>query len=473
MFNNDFYPTPQNIIQKMIAPYTTAIAGRHYMRNLQILEPSAGKGNIIDYLTSAYRIKPSNIACMEIEPELQLVLQGKGYKLIGDDFLEYNGRYHFDLILMNPPFSAGAAHLLKAWEVVAHGGKITCLLNAETLDNPHTRQRQLLARIVEGHGEVERLGQCFRTAERRTAVNVVLVRLTKPERETVVDFSDEKLARDYGVSDDEFGANPLAHSNIIESFVSQYDHASRLLVEQHEIEKKLRFYLSGVKIVDDGRKDAETINERLDELKKDFWKYIFDKTKIGRVTTSQFQEKLTQFTDSTISLAFTVANINKILSVFFLNKEQIMLECVEAVFDRATDFHAKNKVWVEGWKTNKAWKVNKRIIMPWGVDYDARYTYWSWRAVRRDFYSDLDKVLCWLDGRSLENVTTVAEAMDTKFKRIREAREDYKLQFESTYFRIRIFKKGTVHLDFKDKNLLDELNRQAARRKGWRIGGGY
>ena len=92
MFNNDFYPTPQNIIQKMIAPYTTAIAGRHYMRNLQILEPSAGKGNIIDYLTSAYRIKPSNIACMEIEPELQLVLQGKGYKLIGDDFLEYNGR---------------------------------------------------------------------------------------------------------------------------------------------------------------------------------------------------------------------------------------------------------------------------------------------------------------------------------------------------------------------------------------------
>ena len=53
MFNKNFYPTPINIIKKMIDPYTKDPKYRdEYHRNLDgkiILEPSAGKGNILKY----------------------------------------------------------------------------------------------------------------------------------------------------------------------------------------------------------------------------------------------------------------------------------------------------------------------------------------------------------------------------------------------------------------------------------------
>ena len=43
MFNKDFYPTPNEVIEQMMFGIDIA--------NNVFLEPSAGKGNIIDYLT--------------------------------------------------------------------------------------------------------------------------------------------------------------------------------------------------------------------------------------------------------------------------------------------------------------------------------------------------------------------------------------------------------------------------------------
>lgn len=48
----------------------------------------------------------------------------------------------------------------------------------------------------------------------------------------------------------------------------------------------------------------------------------------------------------------------------------------------------------------------------------------------------------------------------------------YAEPFSSTFFDIRIFKKGTVHLIFRDKDLLAQFNRAAAQGKNW-VGAGY
>ncbi|AMJ66033.1 methyltransferase [Hymenobacter sp. PAMC 26628] len=116
------------------------------------------------------------------DPELRAVLHDKGYKVIANDFLNYRGDHFFDLIVMNPPFSNGDRHLLKAWDVVAAGGDVVCLLNTETLANPYTETRQLLARLIEDHGTSEALGAVFAEAERSTNVGVSLVRLHKPAK---------------------------------------------------------------------------------------------------------------------------------------------------------------------------------------------------------------------------------------------------------------------------------------------------
>lgn len=54
------------------------------------------------------------IDCVEINKDLRNCLKGAGYRVVGDDFLTYSTMKQYDLIVMNPPFSNGDAHLLKA-----------------------------------------------------------------------------------------------------------------------------------------------------------------------------------------------------------------------------------------------------------------------------------------------------------------------------------------------------------------------
>lgn len=97
MFNEEFYPTPKHIISEMVRPYKSNIS------KLTILEPSAGKGDILDYITKEiYDYEKPEMYCIEPNKELQYILQEKGYRVIGEDFLNYNGDYFFDLIIMNP-----------------------------------------------------------------------------------------------------------------------------------------------------------------------------------------------------------------------------------------------------------------------------------------------------------------------------------------------------------------------------------
>ena len=137
----NFYPTPKNLIKKM----TDKIVK---IKNISILEPSAGRGDIIEYIQeNKFEIlkyyKSENIReidCVEKNENLQKILMGKNFRIVGDDFLTFNTYKSYDLIIMNPPFDNGDKHLLKAISLFekSGGGQIICLLNAETLRNPYS-----------------------------------------------------------------------------------------------------------------------------------------------------------------------------------------------------------------------------------------------------------------------------------------------------------------------------------------------
>lgn len=136
--NKDFYPTPPNIIEKMLD-------GLDFKMIRTVLEPSAGKGNIVDALkqkieqnnlSSRYdRLKfdMPDIDCIEADQNLYHILKGKGHRIVHDDFLTYETMKEYHAIIMNPPFSDGCKHLLKALRMQErNGGIVVCLLNAET-----------------------------------------------------------------------------------------------------------------------------------------------------------------------------------------------------------------------------------------------------------------------------------------------------------------------------------------------------
>lgn len=485
MINEGFYPTPKPVIEQMLAPYVETIdvpadkerSFRQYgfsrvvlRAGHDILEPSAGKGDLADYLVEKFDRRAGQIDCIEIEPDLRATLTGKGYRVVDSDFLSFDEPYHYDLVIMNPPFADGVSHLLKAWQVVADGGRVICLLNAESLNNPYTNERQLLQHLISEHGRFECIGQAFKDAERPTDVEVAIVWLEKPEREKVT-FEGVKFEQEAGPNEAEFGANPLASRDTITSLVHQYQAARQLLQDRHDVESKIKFYTRGTRFNLEGRENRN-LTTLVEELKQHFWRYVFDKTKVGHLTTSNFQKDFEAHVSQTSNLAFSESNIYQVLTELFGDRENIMQRCIVEAFDRATSYHEKNKIHVEGWKTNKCWKLSKRVIHPWGIS-----TEWSsWRLQYgggKDFYDDLDKALCFIQGISYESVTSISAAIESMCHQINQKQVDYDSQFESTHFRIRMYKKGTVHLEFKDLALLAQFNLAAAKGKNWVGPGDY
>ena len=138
----DFFPTPKRIIEKILGSVNTD--ARYF------LEPSAGRGDLAEAInvTNGFHWRQGiEIDCIESSSDLCSILTEKGFSVVGSDWLTYDGVSYYDAIVMNPPFSQGARHLLKAWDFL-YSGEIVCLLNSETLRNPHTAERKLLAAIV-------------------------------------------------------------------------------------------------------------------------------------------------------------------------------------------------------------------------------------------------------------------------------------------------------------------------------------
>ena len=81
---------------------------------------------------------------------------------------------------LTPPFSNGAAHVLKAYDAI-WDGEIVAILNADSVRNPFSRERQRLVDLIEQFGSYEIIEGAFAVpdADRKTDVDVALVYLKK------------------------------------------------------------------------------------------------------------------------------------------------------------------------------------------------------------------------------------------------------------------------------------------------------
>lgn len=94
-----FFPTPKALVIEMCNR-----AGLHAGSRLAVLEPSAGLGDIA--LEVRERCPHATIQCVEIMPTAVRALRDMGLAVIEGDFLSAPVPEGFDVVLMNPPFSA-------------------------------------------------------------------------------------------------------------------------------------------------------------------------------------------------------------------------------------------------------------------------------------------------------------------------------------------------------------------------------
>ncbi len=508
--NPDFYPTPRNIARRMLAKITNKEAK-------YFLEPSAGKGNIADVIRNPctweefqaergrdpeddrgyydhdhnerYRRNTVNVDVIENYPDLASVLRGKEYDVVGFDWLSYQGVSYYDAIVMNPPFSEGAAHCLKAWDFL-HNGEIVCLLNEETIKNPHTVQRQRLRMLIEQYGNVEFLGDCFSTAERKTSVNVAMVYLKKVAADDSPDLWSKSPTQEKNYTSDYDGdVNMLAIRDNLGNMEHWFNMANEHWIKGIEHIRKASVYMSQNKVSDRHSSREEGLGKILEmalsnvnTCRAEFlrrhrrlaWTSVFEQMEFSRWLDSKQQERFMRDVERESTIPFTAENIRGTLENVFLSRKKLFDESVANVFDELCSHAAENGEGPEmperikghwnntGWKTNATYKVNKKLIFPYAVemDYGGRY------LREKGFGSgssavvcmDLDRILCVLDGKPFDKCFTVRHAIDHAMPGE---------LVESQYFEIRGYKKGTLHLKWKREDLWEQFNKTAANGKKW------
>ena len=202
------------------------------------------------------------------------------------------------------------------------------------------------------------------------------------------------------------------------------------------------------------------------------WTSVFQQMEFGRWLDSKQQETFMRDVERESTIPFTAENIRATLENVFMSRKKLFEESVANVFDELCSHAVENGCGPvmpeslkgrdrgEGWKTNDNYKVNKRLIFPYGISWS--YGNFNTYGDRGTIYTDLDRILCVLDGEPYDKCYTVGYALDRASRGAKTGGP-----FESEYFEGRFYKKGTVHLKWKRDDLWEKFNLTAAAGKKW------
>ena len=538
---SEFYPTPESLVEKMLD-------GVDFDYIETILEPSAGKGDILRVLAKKenhgrFNNRDLDVDCIEIDPNLRQILKynfgerksvlhyehqrikdkykyirrlymedwtyysdelnkyipvptddmnrleeieteykcffGNGIHIVHDDFLTYEPFKTYDLIIMNPPFSDGDKHLLKALKIQKNGGNIICLLNAETLKNPYTETRkELLRQLNEYNAQVEYIKNAFVSAERKTDVEIALIKVAI---EKVQEESDiyERFSKASEVDDFQPDVTELEITNFIKATVNRFNIEVKSGIELIRQYRALLPHMQNSFDVDDKYKspilrltdntdrgyDSVSINDYLKKVRLKYWRALLSNPKFVGKLTSKLQEEYREKVAKLADYDFTEFNIYTLSTEMNAQIKTSIEDEIIAMFDRLTEEHSwypetkNNRHYYDGWATNKAHKIGKKVIIPcYGI-----FSSWSGKPEvykARGCLEDIERILNFLDGGMTRDIN-LWDMLKVNF----ETGTTKNIQLK--YFKATFYKKGTVHLTFTCPELIERFNIYAAQNKAW------
>ncbi|WP_297331325.1 LPD38 domain-containing protein [Pseudoalteromonas sp.] len=172
-----FFPTPTPLVDQMI-DYADIKPGH------EVLEHSAGKGNIADQIMVS--APDASLDVVEYNTSLASLLEVKGYNVVGNDFLEYSGK-QYDRIVMNPPFEnfQDIDHVKHAYDLLKPGGKLVAIMGAG-VKNSRKKAVEFREWLDDAGSYIEDLPEgSFKGSERSTGVNTVMVTIEKNDTNTL------------------------------------------------------------------------------------------------------------------------------------------------------------------------------------------------------------------------------------------------------------------------------------------------
>lgn len=510
--NNEFYPTPQSFLEQIEIDFTDM--WENLPEELTMLEPSAGKGDIAEWFkkraSENYYWRQQNkkqlyfssadIDCIEIEPELRATLKGKSFTVVHDNFLTFDTAKHYDLVFMNPPFSDGDRHLLRAINLQEkYGGVVVCILNAATIKNPYSAARKKLAAQLDKYeAKIKFYDGAFNVAdaERKTEVEVAVVAIDIPvpdefSQSFVFERLDKAQAETVFGSQDEAEYKEVVPEGLdyLDTYIKQYNEemsAGITMIKEfnaYATVRKMRYgAIDGeyekptleLKIIGSNM-SRNSLNSYVEAVRYRYWRALFVNPKFTGKLTRKMQDELMAKIKDMSRYDFTLHNILELMIQIRENTLKGIEYSLMRLFDTCSskysyiDESSVNIHYYNGWKTNKAHKVNKKVIIPtYGVWDSYRYcgkTEWSLRSYRAiELLQDLAKALDYIADPVYSSIDThqnIRNQIEFCF------RNKIASNIDTKYFNLTFYKKGTCHIVFKDDDLLEKFNLYVGRQREW------
>lgn len=456
-----FYPTPLELAERLTKQMNKVAA--------PILEPSAGNGDLIQgfiqahrYGNRAPRYSNEHFHCIELDPNRAATLKGNGFKVVWDDFMTFNPLLAYQTIIMNPPFNDGAHHLLKALNILADGGQIACILNAETIKNPYSNDRKVLLQTLEAMDDYK--CEFVQSAFDGTDVECALI------------YAKKKAAT----------VRCATFDNFMKSVVEERSNNPQQLMRHGEENALIDTYRATVKtalhLFDDvnalnsifkAKDSYEEIFEwknrfasRYDVVKKInmiFWRRLYYSQELARLFTCDVQRAYSSKLNEMCEYEFNERNILQLkmdlTKDLFTNVDAAIMKVWSNFTSRfSLNEYSQNIHYYNGWKTNKAFRCNKKVIIP-------LYAFNSWHKELelyrvRDELADIEKVMNYLDNGRTED-SDMANKIDVAQKC------GITRGIDTKFFTVDVYKKGTCHLTFKDSELLKKFNIYCGKKLNW------
>lgn len=479
MFNKDFYPTPYEVVLKMLE--NENIAGA------RVLEPSAGKGNILNVLKEfgAFEV----LTC-EIIEEFQPYL-AENSRFLKPDFLDVtaNEISHVDYIIMNPPFSKAIEHIQHAYEIAPPGCTIIALCNENDTKQDHggfyreseeflrerieqNKRKAKFNNYIENHGFIEKFGNCFENSERHTNVYVSKVVLFKDGNEDGLNFD---VYMDYSFDDDSRHSGVMTYNEVREAVnrvvaaVNKYQGMIEKVKEMNQLVEAFDEYgYNKLSVSFKNDRSHVSLTDYKKQLQKCAWQWIFSKLNLEKFQTTKLKEQMNKLIEIKVNYPFTVKNVYAVLDMIFQTHAERMQSTLVEAFDIICSYSKENSSKYEGWETNSAYKVNQQFIVPYICQgYESYFTPpKSYPFVKLNGYRDNSKVediykaLCHMTGIDYNSITHFYSYVENR-------RMSWGKWYECGFFEIRGYKKGTMHFKFVDKKIWEMFNRRVAELKGW------
>lgn len=482
--DNQFYPTPKSLSDKLFSMLSFDKSKYH-----NILEPSAGKGDLIKSFLSYFRpYNKPKFYCCEKDKNLCSILSDIGtnreyqnvdIKIVGSDFLEFDSIETYDLIIMNPPFKDGDKHLLHALNYIVNG-EILCILNAETIKNPFSNYRKILVqKLQELDATIKYEKNSFLSddSERKTDVEVALIHIIKRQDiEDIFRADYEKENIDIDLKD----KSEVKNINSTEGFddlLDEYNDLKTRVINTCTSMFKASYgcrELFNIGIVSGSTIKNFSISEFPDAIrtanniiKNQFWDKLLNKEKFKNKLTSKeiknFHNIIRKFSD----MEFSYNNINTLYEYMLDNGSNLFNNAIFELFDRITLEHSwypemkKNIYLFNGWKSNNGYKINYRFILNIYL-YKSRYSYYNSATEQ---LNDIEKIFVYFNNGIYPEVK-LSDAYIDWDKKFSSGLTD-KLLFENSMFKVRIYKKGTCHFYVKDESLLRRFNVYVSKQRQW------